>query len=64
MMERDTLAARLDARLAERYAQEAEWAHETRNPADDRATKAERELDTLRALQEEVQNIREWVFHL
>ena len=64
LIERDTLAVRLAARLTERYAQAAEREHETRNPADDRAAKAERELDTLRALQEEVQNIREWVFHL
>lgn len=64
MIELDTLAARLDARLAELNAQAAEWAHETRNPAYDLATKAERELDTIRALQEEVQNIREWVVHL
>lgn len=42
----------------------AEWEHETRNPAYDLATKAERELDTIRALQEEVQNIRQWVVHL
>ena len=28
------------------------------------ATKAERELETVRALQEEVQRFREWVFHL
>lgn len=54
---------RLAARLTERYAQAAEREHETRNPADDRAAQAGRELDTLRALQEEVQNIREWVFH-
>ena len=64
MIELDTLAARLDARLAELGDQAAEWEHETRNPAYDLATKAERELDTIRALQEEVQNIREWVFHL
>ena len=55
MIELDTLAARLDARLAELNAQAAEWEHETRNPAYDLATKAERELDTIRALQEEVQ---------
>ena len=54
MIELDTLAARLDARLAELYDQAAEWEHETRNPAYDRAAKAERELDTIRALQEEV----------
>lgn len=64
MIELDTLAARLDARLAELNAQAAEWEHETRNPAYDLATKAERELDTIRALQEEVQNIRQWVVHL
>ena len=64
MIELDTLAARLDARLAELYAQAAEWEHETRNPAYDLATKAERKLETVRALQEEVQKIREWVFHL
>ena len=64
MLELDTLTARLDARLAELHAQAAEWEHETHNPACDRATKAERELETVRALQEEVQNIREWVFHL
>ena len=64
MIELDTLAARLDARLAELYDREAEWEHETRNPACDLATKAERELETVRALQEEVQRIREWVFHL
>ena len=64
MIELDTLAARLDARLAELNAQAAEWEHETRNPAYDLATKAERELETVRALQEEVQRIREWVFHL
>lgn len=28
------------------------------------ATKVERELETVRALQEEVQNIRQWVVHL
>jgi hypothetical protein len=64
MIELDTLAARLDTRLAELNAQAAEWEHETRNPAYDLATKAERELETVRALQEEVQRIREWVFHL
>ena len=64
MIELDTLAARLDTRLAELHAQAAEWEHETRNPAYDLATKAERELETVRALQEEVQRIREWVFHL
>ena len=64
MIELDTLAARLDARLAELYDREAEWEHETRNPAYDLATKAERELETVRALQEEVQKIKEWVFHL
>jgi hypothetical protein len=53
MIELDTLAARLDARLAELYDREAEWEHETRNPAYDLATKAERELETVRALQEE-----------
>jgi hypothetical protein len=64
MIELETLAARLDARLAELYDREAEWEHETRNPAYDLATKAERELETVRALQEEVQKIKEWVFHL
>ena len=64
MTELETLAARLETRLAERYDREAEWEHETRNPAHDLATKAERELETVRALQEEVQRIREWVFHL
>jgi len=64
MIELETLAARLDTRLAELYDREAEWEHETRNPACDRATKAERALETVRALQEEVQRIREWVFHL
>jgi len=64
MIELDTLAARLDTRLAELNAQAAEWEHETRNPACDLATKAERELETVRALQQEVQQIREWVFHL
>ena len=64
MIELETLAARLDTRLAELYDREAEWEHETRNPACDRATKAERELETVRALQEEVQKIKEWVFHL
>ena len=64
LIELDTLAARLDARLAELYDREAEWEHETRNPACDLATKAERELETVRALQEEVQKIKEWVFHL
>ena len=54
LIELETLAARLDSRLAELNAQAAEWAHETRNPANDRAIKAERELDTIRALQEEV----------
>ncbi len=58
MRERDTLAAWLDARLAELNAQAAEWAHETRNPAYDLATQAEPALDTVRALQEEVQQIR------
>ena len=43
MIELDTLAARLDARLAELYDREAELEHETRNPAYDLATKAERE---------------------
>ena len=64
MIELETLAARLDTRLAELNDREAEWEHETRNPAYDLATKAERELETVRALQEEVQNIKEWVFHL
>jgi hypothetical protein len=64
MIELNTLAARLDTRLAELNAQAAEWEHETRNPAYDLATKAERELEIVRALQEEVQRIREWVFHL
>ena len=64
MIELDTLAARLDSRLAELNAQAAEWEHETRNPAYDLATKADRALETVRALQEEVQRIREWVFHL
>ena len=63
MIELETLAARLDTRLAELYDREAEWEHETRNQACDRATKAERALETVRALQEEVQNIKEWVFH-
>ena len=64
MIELDTLAARLDARLAELNAQAAEWEHETRNPANDRATQAERKLETVRALQEEVQKIRQWIVHL
>lgn len=64
MTELDTLAARLETRLAELYDREAEWEHETRNPAHDLAVNAERELDIVRALQEEVQRIREWVFHL
>jgi hypothetical protein len=64
MIELDTLAARLDARLAELNDREAELEHETRNPACDLATKAEQELETVRALQEEVRRIREWVFHL
>lgn len=38
MIELDTLAARLDARLAELYDREAELEHETRNPAYDLAT--------------------------
>ena len=63
MIELETLAARLDARLAELYDRAAEWEHETRNPACDLATKAERELDTIRALQEEVRKIRQWVVH-
>ena len=63
MIELDTLAARLDSRLAELNAQAAEWEHEMRNPAYDLATKAEQALETVRALQEEVQRIREWVFH-
>ena len=50
MIELDTLAARLDTRLAELNAQAAEWEHEMRNPACDLATKAERELETVRAL--------------
>jgi hypothetical protein len=64
MIELDTLAARLDTRLAELNAQAAEWEHETRNPAYDLATKAESKLETVRALQEEIQQIREWVVHL
>lgn len=64
MIELETLAARLDSRLAELNAQAEEWEHETRNPAYDWATKAERELETVRALQEEVQQIRQWVVHL
>ncbi len=64
MIELDTLAARLDARLAELNAQAAEWEHETRNPANDRATLAERKLEIARALQEEVQKIRQWIVHL
>lgn len=64
MIELDTLAARLAARLAELGDQAAEWEHETRNPAYDLATKAERKLETVRALQEEVRRIREWVVHL
>jgi hypothetical protein len=64
MIELDTLAARLDARLAELGDRAAEWEHETRNPAHDLATKAERELETVRALQEEVRRIRAWVFHM
>ena len=63
MIELETLAVRLDSRLAELNDREAEWEHETRNPACDLATKAERALETVRALQEEVQNIKEWVFH-
>ena len=63
MIELDTLAARLDSRLAELNTQAAEWEREMRNPACDLATKAERALETVRALQEEVQRIREWVFH-
>jgi hypothetical protein len=64
MIELDTLAARLDTRLAELNDQEATLERETRNPACDLATKAERELETVRALREEVKRIREWVFHL
>ena len=64
MIELNTLAARLAARLAELHDREAELEHETRNPAYDLATKAERELETVHALQEEVRNIKEWVFHL
>lgn len=64
MIELDTLAARLDNRLAELNAQAAEWEHETRNPAYDLATKAERKLETVRALQEELQQIQAWVVHL
>ena len=64
MLELDTLAARLDTRLAELHDQAATWEHETRNPAYDLATKAERELETVRALQEEVRRIRAWVVHL
>jgi|GEM_PF-3398491 len=64
MIELDTLAARLDARLAELHDQEVALERETRNPACDLATKAERELETVRALREEVKRIREWVFHL
>lgn len=64
LIELDTLVARLDARLAELNAQAAECEPETRNPAADLATQAERQLETVRAVQEEVQRIREWVFHL
>jgi hypothetical protein len=64
MIELDTLAARLDTRLAELNDQEATLERETRNPAYDLATKAERELETVRALQEEVRRIREWIVHL
>ena len=63
MIELDTLAARLDSRLAELNTQAVEWEHEMRNPACDLATKAEQALETVRALQEEVQRIREGVFH-
>ena len=38
LIELETLAARLDTRLAELNAQAAEWEHETRNPAYDLAT--------------------------
>jgi hypothetical protein len=61
MIELDTLAARLDTRLAELNAQAAEWEHETPNPACDLATKAERALETVRAVQEEVQKIRQLI---
>lgn len=64
MLELDTLTARLDARLAELHDQAATWEHETHNPACDRATKAERELETVRAVQEEIRRIKEWVVHL
>lgn len=64
MIELETLAARLDARLAELHEQSAKLEHETRNPAYDLATKAERELEIVRALQEEVRRIREWIVHL
>lgn len=64
MIELETLTARLDARLAELYDREAELEREIRNATYDLATKAERELETVRAVREEVQRIREWVFHL
>lgn len=64
MIELETLAARLDTRLAELHDREAELEHETRNPAYDLATKAERELESIRAVQEEVRRIREWIVHL
>jgi hypothetical protein len=38
MTELDTLAARLETRLAKLYDREAELEHETRNPAYDLAT--------------------------
>lgn len=55
MIELETLAARLDAGLAELHDQAATWEHETRNPAYALATKAERALETVRAVQEEGQ---------
>lgn len=64
MIELNTLTARLETHLAELHDREAELEHETRNLAHDLATKAERELGTVRALQEEVQRIREWIVHL
>jgi len=64
MIELDTPAARLDARLAELHDQEVALERETRNLACDLDTKAERTLETVRAVQGEVRRIREWVFHL
>lgn len=64
MIELDTLAARLDARLAELHDQEVALERETRNPAGDLATKAERTLETVRTVEEEVRRIREWIVHL